>query len=187
MNINGCEICFVNINVINLWLTSTLIIIMVIVIVISIISLLLLRRKDTVEWLAANLRFHFPPEKAAYSTTVSAIATLSNTMITTYKVAFHRAKGIRCCDTRIAGYQISPIIFPGNTMCCSWKEIIWLEAKPCWFQVAGTGSSEGEFCEAMITVPSIPYLLDLNLNCTFRKPFCHFLSKTSLWAACNIY
>lgn len=142
--------CFVNISVIPLWLTSTAIIIMVIVIIISIISLLLLRREDTVEWLAANLWFHFSQEKAAYSTTVSAIATLSNTMIATYKVAFHRAKGIRCCDPLIAGYQISPIIFPGNTMCCSWKETIWLEAKSCWFQVAGIGSSESEFCEAMV-------------------------------------
>jgi hypothetical protein len=34
-------------------------------------------------------------------------------MIATYEeAAFHRAKGIQCFDTGIAGYQISPIIIP---------------------------------------------------------------------------
>lgn len=82
----------------------------------------------------------FPHKKAAYSTAACAIPTQEGTMIATHGAAFHRVKGIGCFDTRIAGYQISPIIFPRNTMCCSWKETIWLEGKSGWLQAAGIGS-----------------------------------------------
>lgn len=82
------------------------------------ISLPSLRRKDGVGRTDAKLRFHAPRDEAARGTAVSALATLGDTTIATYRGAFPGQKGSDALTPELLGIKSLPLSSQG-TQCAA--------------------------------------------------------------------